>query len=422
MKRYSTWLLVLALLVVVTLTSTAGAVPRLVNYQGALSDDRALPVTGRQMLTFTFYSGRGVAATPLWTEVHDDVDVRDGLFHVMLGSVTPLTDDVLALEDLWVGVRVGHDVEMKPRMQLAAVPWAIRAAVADAVVGGANVAWPEATPPELSERERMSRAESEMLRSDFLGICDLYEELGVLTGNDVLLMVADNARGEFEYMSWEELSIFGDAREPVADLRDALIELNAMAFSQAAGGGGESGGPLTPGFPDADYWPLYGSERNNPDAMFWARLGLKTAQGLWSGLSRLCGQTIAGFNTNVVCIPVDWVLFGAEEVFAQFCEKDSDIDSAEIEASYERLGHLHVDIELVQATSDSTLFLVEGIDERLEIVEAKIDILTEMVEDLNATNCEIIRLLHTPQGQRTSDVLPCEGEPGYPYDWPAGTP
>ena len=44
----------------------------------------------------------------------------------------------------------------------------------------------------------------------------------------------------------------------------------------------------------------------------------------------------------------------------------------------------------------------------------------EILEELAAVrrgNCEIIRLLHTPQGQRHSEIDVCEGSPGWPYDW-----
>jgi hypothetical protein len=261
----------------------------------------------------------------------------------------------------------------------------------------------------------MSEQESELLRADFLDICDLYDELGSLTGNEVLRMVSYEARGGFEDLSWEELSIFGEAREPVSDLRNALSDLNELLLREMAGGR-DSGSPKTPGLPDAEY-SLYGSERNNSVAMFAARLVLKIAQGVWSGLSRACEEDIAGFNLSLACIPVDWVLFGAEETYEQFKEKDADIDSAEIEGSYERAGHIHGDIELVQATSDSIAGMVFILDEKVDVIDGKLDAVLALMEGLRETNCEIIRLLHTPQGQRTSDVLPCADQPGYPYDW-----
>jgi hypothetical protein len=262
----------------------------------------------------------------------------------------------------------------------------------------------------------MSHQESEMLRTDFLDICDLYYDLGSLMGNENLHVLSIDARGKFENLSWEELSIFGEVREPASELRTALNDFYALLLSQAGRGGDGSGSPLTPGFPDAEY-SLYGSTRNNSTAMFAARLTLKIAQGVWAGASRGCDETIAGFNLALACIPVDIVLFAAEETYDQFGEKDNDIDSAEIEGSYERAGHIHGDIEFVQATSDSIAGMVYGLDEKIDILNAKVDILTELVEGLRETNCDIIRLLNTPSGQRSSDALPCADQPGYPYEW-----
>ncbi len=425
MKRCSVWLSVLVVIIALTSTSAA-AVPRLINYQGALSDSRGVAVEGAHTLTFSFYSSTDAGAPALWREVHRNIDVTDGLFHVVLGSVNPIPDRTFASGQLWIGISVDNDPEIEPRMQMTAVPWAIRAAVADAVVGGSGgepAQMVRPSKPARASRELMSAQESEMLRTDFLSICDLYYDLGSLMGNENLQVISIEARGEFENLSWEELSIFGESREPVEHLRSALNDFYGLLLSETARGGDESGSPLTPGFPDAEY-SLYGSERNNSIAMFAARLVLKLAQGVWSGASRACEEDIAGFNLSLACIPVDIVLFAAEETYDQFGERDNDIDSAEIEGSYERAAHIHGDIELVQTTSDSIAGMVFVVDEKVDILGAKVDTLTdkvdalfELIEGLRETNCDIIRLLNTPSGQRSSDALPCADQPGYPYEW-----
>jgi len=380
-------------------------VPRLINYQGALSDARGVAVDGIHTVTFSFYSSTDAGAPALWREVHRSIDVKDGLFHVVLGSVNPIPDKTFASGQLWIGISVDNDPEIEPRMQMTAVPWAVRAAIADAVVGGSGGASAQMvvpSPPARAARELMSEPESEMLRADFLGICDLYDELGSLMGSPALRMVSYEARGEFEDLSWEEFSIFGESVEGVARLRSALSDFHGLLLSEGARDG-DSGAPMTPGFPDAGYWPLYGSDRNNPTAMFAARLVLKLALGTWSGLSRACEEDIAGFNLSLACIPVDWILYGAEVVYDEFCEKDDDIDGAEIEGTYERVGHIHGDIEITDAKVDTLI--------------AKVDALFELIEGLQESSCEIIRLLHVPQGQRTSDLLPCADKPEYPYEW-----
>ena len=134
MKRCAIWLTVLV--VIVALTSAAvAAVPRLINYQGALSDARGVAVDGIHTVTFSFYSSTDAGAPALWREVHRSIDVKDGLFHVVLGSVNPIPDKTFASGQLWIGISVDNDPEIEPRMQMTAVPWAVRAAVADALAG-----------------------------------------------------------------------------------------------------------------------------------------------------------------------------------------------------------------------------------------------------------------------------------------------
>jgi len=54
--------------------------------------------------------------------------VSDGLFNVMLGSLTAIPQSVVAGHDtLWLGITVGTDDEMTPRVQLGSVPFAVQA-------------------------------------------------------------------------------------------------------------------------------------------------------------------------------------------------------------------------------------------------------------------------------------------------------
>lgn len=106
-------------------------VPRLINYQGSLTDSNGHPLYGQHVVTFKMYyvlSG----GTPKWEESHV-VDVYEGLFNVILGGTTALPDTLFE-HDLWMGLTVGVDPELMPRMQLTTVPWAYRTAVADSAL------------------------------------------------------------------------------------------------------------------------------------------------------------------------------------------------------------------------------------------------------------------------------------------------
>jgi len=69
--------------------------------------------------------------TPLWEEQwtgSNGVQVSDGLFNVMLGSLTPIPQSVITGNStLFLGITVGTDDEMTPRVQLGSVPFAVQA-------------------------------------------------------------------------------------------------------------------------------------------------------------------------------------------------------------------------------------------------------------------------------------------------------
>jgi hypothetical protein len=99
--------------------------PNLVNYQGVLKDSGGNPLTGTYSITFSLYSV-STGGTALWTETQGSVSVSNGLFSVLLGSVTPLTPSEFSGTDRWLGVTVGGDPEMTPRQRIASVPYALR--------------------------------------------------------------------------------------------------------------------------------------------------------------------------------------------------------------------------------------------------------------------------------------------------------
>jgi hypothetical protein len=97
-------------------------------YQGRLADAAGNPLTGTYNMTFKLYDV-AMSGSALWTETWSGgnaVQVSDGLFNVLLGSITSISQSVI--EDnatLWLGIKVGTDTEMIPRVQLGAVPYAI---------------------------------------------------------------------------------------------------------------------------------------------------------------------------------------------------------------------------------------------------------------------------------------------------------
>ena len=113
-------------------------------YQGRLADSAGTPLTQTLAMSFRLYSAV-TGGTPLWTEQWsgpNGVKVSDGLFNVMLGSLTPIAQSVITgNSNLFLGITVGTDDEMTPRVQLGSVPFAVHAlSVPDGSITAAKLA------------------------------------------------------------------------------------------------------------------------------------------------------------------------------------------------------------------------------------------------------------------------------------------
>ncbi len=64
-------------------------VSRLVHYQGTISNDDGTAFNGTTDLQFSIFSSLK-SETPLWSEVHQGVEISDGNYEVFLGSQKPL--------------------------------------------------------------------------------------------------------------------------------------------------------------------------------------------------------------------------------------------------------------------------------------------------------------------------------------------
>jgi hypothetical protein len=103
--------------------ATAAITEPMISYQGKLYKD-GTAYDGTLNITFRLYKVE-VGGSSIWIETQS-VAVEDGLFHVMLGSVIPLTwlgDD--ASNQLWLGIQPqGAAAELSPREPLGAVAYA----------------------------------------------------------------------------------------------------------------------------------------------------------------------------------------------------------------------------------------------------------------------------------------------------------
>jgi hypothetical protein len=105
-------------------------IPQTLSYQGILTDANGNPVQdGNYNITFSFYNV-AIGGSPLFTRGPISVSTSKGLFATILGTGSannaPLPFE-LGDAQHWIGVKVGSNPELAPRVQLTSVPYAFTA-------------------------------------------------------------------------------------------------------------------------------------------------------------------------------------------------------------------------------------------------------------------------------------------------------
>lgn len=108
--------------------SAASGINQTINFQGKLVNSDGTNVSnGTYSIVFSLYtvSSGGSAA---WTET-DSVTTTDGVFRVGLGGTTTFSSASIDFnsDTYYLGIKVGSDAEMTPRVQFTAVPYAFNA-------------------------------------------------------------------------------------------------------------------------------------------------------------------------------------------------------------------------------------------------------------------------------------------------------
>ncbi|TET47446.1 hypothetical protein E3J62_01345 [candidate division TA06 bacterium] len=107
----------------------APVIPWHINYQGYLTDDAGNPLNDTLSMTFSIYTA-SAGGTELWNEAQN-IGMEDGLFNVVLGSLTPIPPDVFQTgESRWLELVVEAQI-LLPRTEITSVGYAYRAFKAD---------------------------------------------------------------------------------------------------------------------------------------------------------------------------------------------------------------------------------------------------------------------------------------------------
>jgi hypothetical protein len=111
-------------------------IPQTMSYQGVLTDANGNAVPdGNYNIFFRLYDDD--SGNQRWTEGHN-VEVTDGIFSVILGTISPL--NLNFDRQYWLGIAIGGGAELSPRIQLTSAPYSLTAqSVADSAVTAGKI-------------------------------------------------------------------------------------------------------------------------------------------------------------------------------------------------------------------------------------------------------------------------------------------
>jgi hypothetical protein len=125
-------ILVLAALIALAMQSAWPQIPRMISYQGILTDASGKVVPdGNYVIAFKLYDV-STAGTALWTE-SQTLGVTGGILNAFIGASTLL--NLPFDKPYWLGLTVGTGTELMPRLPLASAAYGLRAADANAIFG-----------------------------------------------------------------------------------------------------------------------------------------------------------------------------------------------------------------------------------------------------------------------------------------------
>jgi hypothetical protein len=153
------------------------SIPRLIHYQGKLTDLAGIPITGTRSMMFKLYSG----TSSYWNETQT-VSVNRGIFNVLLGSATPISTvpeaGACSLQIIVEGLPI------VPKVMLVSTPYCFNADKAHDIDDGA-VTTPKLSPSAVTTDKIL---DGTLLDADLSGT-------GVTAGTYTLATITVNTKG-----------------------------------------------------------------------------------------------------------------------------------------------------------------------------------------------------------------------------------
>ncbi len=192
-----------------------------ISIQGVLTNASGQTVTdGNYKFEFGIYKV-ATGGTALFTEVHDSVFVKDGVYNVLLGGLTAGGIDEAYFRDnssTWLGIKVETDSEMEPRIKFASTPYAFRAKFADNAAGARNLLHPtiEFGEPVSYRWASSSWKEYEIASDEMLIVTNAtYNDYnGKIYNNSAFAEIYIDPNNKCELVVWEITELKGSAIIP----------------------------------------------------------------------------------------------------------------------------------------------------------------------------------------------------------------
>ena len=240
----------------------------------------------------------------------------------------------------------------------------------------------------------------------------VFQRLGSAKGQKRV----NDARLRLQESSDTELAaVFQKAGVP--DLSEAVAAVGRLASLSPAQPAlaGLAIAPLSADFPGAPgIIDVCDNIVHTPEFTYGALVAYQIVRTILAVAQFACLQVIVGENAAAGCIALaiaaDVAAIPLDQ--AEFCGGEE--DSALLQGSYDRLDHIHTDLENAQAAiiandNANTTTIINNDNANRDLI----------VNELHALGCELVRLLNTPEGQKESSILACTGQPGFPYAFPA---
>jgi hypothetical protein len=102
-----------------------GQAPSLINYQGHLTDNTGEPINGDRNLQFAIFETID-GGSSLWNETHNGVPISNGLFTVVLGSISALSQELFDTNsELYLEITVNSET-LSPRFRFTSSAFALK--------------------------------------------------------------------------------------------------------------------------------------------------------------------------------------------------------------------------------------------------------------------------------------------------------